>query len=108
MAEPDLKAGLRSLRKSLRQIKSLLALEQLKRSEARPGRPPSFTFDDFIEADLRNEYSFFVSTSMQIHNILNSDPPGLQAAEHQSIKRQLFRIEREAYGLDINKRFCRY
>ena len=108
MAEPDLKAGLRSLRNSLRQIKVLMAWEQLKQSEARPGQPPLFTFNDFIETDLRNEYSFFLSMSVQIHSILNSDSPAVQEAEHQSIKRQLFKIEQEAYGLNLNKRFYRY
>jgi hypothetical protein len=108
MTEPDLKAGLRSLRNSLRQIKALLAWEQLKQSETRPGQPPSFTINDFIEADLRNEYSFFVSISMQIHNILNIDPSPTTQAEHQSIERQLSKIESEAYGLNLNKRFCRY
>ena len=108
MAEPDLKAGLRSLRNSLRQIKALMAWEQLKQSEAKPGQPPSFTFNDFIETDLRNEYSFFSSMSVQIHSILNSDSPAVQEAEHQSIKRQLFKIEQEAYGLNLKKRFYRY
>ena len=108
MAEPDLKAGLQSLRKSLRQIKALLAWEQLRQSEARPGQPPSFTLNDFIETDLRNEYSFFVSISMQIHNILNSNSSSAPNTEHQSIERQLSNIEQEAYGLNLNKRFCRY
>ena len=108
MTEPDLKAGLRSLRKSLRQIKALLTWEQLKQSEARPGQPPSFTINDFIDTDLRNEYSFFVSISMQIHNILNSGPSTTLNPEHRSIERQLSRIEREAYVLNLNKRFYRY
>ena len=108
MSHTDLKAGLRSLRKSLRQIKALLAWEQLKQSEARPGQPPSFTLNDFIETDLRNEYSFFVSISMQIHNILNTNSSSGQKSEHQSIQRQLSKIEREAYGLNLNKQFYRY
>ena len=108
MSEPDLKAGLRSLRNSLRQIKTLLAWEQLKQSEARPGQPPSFTLNDFIETDLRNEYSFFVSISMQIHSILNSDSPAAKKTEHQSMERQLSKIDQEAYGLNLDKRFYRY
>jgi len=108
MEEADLEAGLRSLRKSLRQIKSLLAWEQLKQSEARPGQPPSFAIHDFIETDLKNEYSFFVSISMQIHTILNSDSPAIKKTKHPSIERQLSKIEHEAYGLNLNKRFYRY
>jgi len=107
MAEPDLKAGLRSLRESIKQIRALLAWEELKQSEAKPGQPPSFAIDDFIDTDLRNEYSFFVSISMQIHNILNSDSSPSPKTEHQSIERQLSKIEQEAYGLNLNKRFYR-
>ncbi|MFC1794062.1 hypothetical protein ACFL3Q_10805, partial [Planctomycetota bacterium] len=107
MEDVDLKAGLRSLRNSLRQIKTLLAWEQLKQTEARPDQPPSFTLNDFIETDLRNEFSFFLSVSVQMHSILNDISFTMQEAEHQSIKRQLSRIEQEAYGLNLNKRFCR-
>jgi len=44
MAEADLEAGLKSLRKNLRQIKVLLAWEQLKQAEAKPGRPPGNSY----------------------------------------------------------------
>jgi len=107
MTEPDLRAGLRTLRKSLQQIKALLAWEQLKQAEARPGQPPSFTLNEFIETDLRNEYSFFLSISMQIQGILNDHSPAMPEKEQQSIKRQLSKIEQEAYCLNLNKRFCR-
>jgi len=69
MADADLEAGLKSLRKSLRQIKALLAFEQLKKSEAKPSQPPTFTLNDPTETDLRNEYSFFLFTSIQMHSI---------------------------------------
>ncbi len=62
MTEMDLQAGLRSLRTSLRQIKSLMAWEQLKQAEAKPGEPPTFQAYDPTETDLKNEYSFFLST----------------------------------------------
>lgn len=107
MAEIDLEAGLRSLRKSLQQIKALLAWEQLKQSEARPDQPPGFRISDSIETDLRNEYSFFLSTSMEMHSILNDGLSTVQEADRQSIKRQLSKIEQQAYGLNLNQQFCK-
>lgn len=107
MIEPDLSAGLRSLRNSLRQIKALLAWEQLQHAETRPGQPPSFTLNDFIERDLRNEFSFFLSVSVQMHSILNDKTLAVQVPERQTIKRQLSKIEQEAYGLNLHPRLCR-
>jgi hypothetical protein len=43
MGDVDLEAGLRSLQESLRQIKTLLAWQQLKQAEAKPGQPPGLT-----------------------------------------------------------------
>ena len=60
----DLEAGLRSLRQSLKQIRSLLAWEQLRQSETRPDRQFSFQIYDPIGIDLRNEYSFFLNAAI--------------------------------------------
>jgi len=49
MAEVDLEAGLRSLRRSLRQIRALLAWEELKQSEAKPDQPTAFQINDPIQ-----------------------------------------------------------
>ena len=106
MVEADLKAGLRSLRESLRQIKALLAWEQLKQSEAQPGQPPGFQITDFTETDLENEYSFFLSTSLQIRSLLSDRSIPLLPAARQSIEKQLVKIEQQAYGLNLRQRFC--
>lgn len=107
MEDVDLEAGLRSLRNSLQQMKALLAWEQLKESEARPGQPPAFQISDPTEADLRNEYSFFLSTSVQMHSILDDVSVTMHEADRQSIKRQLSKIEQQVYGLNLQQRFCR-
>ena len=107
MAEVDLQAGLRSLRASLRQIESLMAWEQLKQAEAKPGQPPAFQEYDPTETDLKNEYSSFLSTSVQIHSILNDSSSAIEEAELQSIKRQLKRIDQRAHALNLHGRFCR-
>jgi hypothetical protein len=104
MAEPDLEAGLRTLRKSLRQIKALLAWQQLKQSEARPGQPLAFQINDPIETDLRNEYSFFLSTSVQMHNILNDESVPISLPKRQHLKQELAKIEGQVYGLSLPKR----
>ena len=104
MAKADLEAGLKSLRKSLQQIKSLLAWEQLKQSEARPGQPPSFTLNDPIETDLRNEYSFFLATILQIHTILNSSSIAMPQVKQQRVRAQLAKIERQLYNLNLQQR----
>lgn len=103
MAEPDLRAGLRSLRQSLQQMKDLLAWGQLRQSEARPGQPPSFQIHDPTETDLRNEYSFFLSTMVQIHHLLNDGLENLSEIEEQAIRRQLARIDEEANRLNLHQ-----
>jgi hypothetical protein len=106
MTKVDLEAGLNSLRKSLRQMKALLAWEQLKQAEAKPHQPPAFQINDPIEADLKSEYSFFLSTSVRIHSILNDDSFTMQETEHQNIKKQLAKIEQQVYSLNLHQRFC--
>ena len=104
MADADLEAGLRSLRKSLEQIKALLAWEQLKQSEARPGHSPMLAFDNSVETDLRNEYSFFLFTSAHMHSILNSGAAGISRVKLQCIKQELAKIERRLYSLGLQRR----
>ena len=103
MTEPDLKAGLRSLRASLRQIKSLLAWRQLKQAETRPHQPPAFQISDPSETDLRNECSFFLSTSIQMHIALDDTSLSIAQKERQSIKRQLARIEQDFGSLKLHQ-----
>ena len=103
----DLSAGLRSLRESLRQIKALLAWEELKQSEARPDQPLALILNDPIETDLRNEYSFFLSTSVQMHRFLDDSSGSAPAAERQKVQRQLVKIEQQLQGLNLHRRFLR-
>ena len=105
MAEADLEAGLRSLRKSLRQIKALLAWEQLKQAEARPNQPPSFTLNEPVEEDLKSEYSFFLFTSVQIHNALSDITANTSETNLRQIKHELAKIERQFHSLGLQQRF---
>jgi len=105
MAQPDLEAGLRSLRKSLQQIETLLAWQELKQSELTPDHTPGFTLlQDSVGTDLRNEYSFFLFTAMQIHTVLNDNTVDLSNIQRQQIKQQLAKIESQLYSLNLQKR----
>ena len=107
MAEVDVEAGLKSLRASLRQIKSLMAWMQLKQAEAGPGRPPRPQIRDPTETELRDEYSFFLSISVQMHHILGDASFDIDGADRQSIKKKLAKIERQFNNLNLYQRFCR-
>jgi hypothetical protein len=108
MAEPDFEAGLRSLRKSLQQIKTLLEWEHLQKVELRPHEPPGFRITDSVETDLRNEYSFFLATALQIHSILNDTSLIMPEEKRQSIRSQLVKIEQQLYSLNLNHKLCTY
>jgi hypothetical protein len=105
MAEVDLQAVMRSLRASLRQIKSLMAWEQLKQSEARPDQPPAYQISDPTETDLRNEYSFFLSASTQMHNMLNDSAGVVSKAKLQHLEIQLAKVEQQLHNLNLHRRF---
>jgi len=107
MEKADLQAELESPRESLRQMKALLAWEQLKQSEAKPGQPAAFHIHDPTETELRNEYSYFLSTAVKIHHALNHGPVSLSDKARHTIKRQLTKIELEVYGLHLHQRFWR-
>lgn len=105
MVDIDLEAGLKKLKQSLRQIKALLAWEELKRSEAMPNQPPAFTLNDLTETDLRNEYSSFLSSSVRVHSILYDNTTKATKAKHQKIKVELIKIERQFNSLNLQQRF---
>jgi hypothetical protein len=107
MTEPDVNTRLRSLRQNLAQMKALLAWEQLKQSEIRPGQPPAFQMYDPTPEQLRDEYSFFVATALDVHSVLNDHSPRISKAARESVRRQLVRIEKEVDGLDLQQRFWR-
>jgi len=104
MESVDLQAGLRSLSESLGRIKDLLAWGQLKQSEAWPGQPPSFQIHDPTETDLRNEYSFFLSTSMQMHAIVNECHASIPAPAREVVRRTLVKLQQQVYQLNLHQR----
>lgn len=85
-------------------MKDLLAWGQLQQSEVRPGQPPSFQIPDPTETDLRNEYSFFLSTSRQIHALLNDRDASIPAPAREAIRKTLAKLEQEAHQLNLQQR----
>ena len=105
MEELDLDKVLRNLRDSLQEMKALLAWEQLKQSEVRPGQPPAFTIYDPTETDLKNEYSFFLSTLVQMHSNLKDHSLNISETKYQDINRQLTKIEQQFNSLNLHQRY---
>ena len=85
-------------------MKDLLAWGQLKQQEARPGEPPSFQIYDPTEVDLRNEYSLFLSTSVQIHAILNERHASVPAPAREAVRKALAKLEQQVYQLNLHQR----
>jgi hypothetical protein len=108
MEDIDLQAGLRSLNESLGRMKDLLAWGQLKQSEARPDQPPSFQIYDPTATDLRDEYSHFLSTSIQIHGILHEHGASILAPVREILRRKLAKLEQEARQLNLHRRCLGY
>jgi hypothetical protein len=104
MEKTDLQAGLRSLNASLGRMRDLLAWGQLKQQEARPGEPPSFQIYDPTVTDLRNEYSHFLSTSVQIHGILREHSASIPVPLRATFQRRLAKLEQEAHQLSLHRR----
>jgi len=104
MSEADFQAGLRSLRESLRRIKALLAWQQLAEAESRPHELLGFRIADSVETDLRNEYSFFLATALQLHGILNDTSLTIPEAKRQNIRNQLAKIEQQLYSLNLSQK----
>ena len=100
----DLKAGLQSLRASARQLESLTAWRQLQAAEARSSCFSGFPVHDILETDLRNEYSFFLSISLQMHAVLNDRSLDISKDQRLVAKRQLARIEQRVCRLRLPSR----
>lgn len=105
MEKADLQAGLQSLRESLRQMKSLLAWEQLKESEKKPGQPPAFEVYDPTETDIRNEFSFFLASLATIHDSLDNSRKAISEKSRQNFKCRLLKLEQEVSALNLHRRF---
>ena len=109
MEEVDIEAKLKDLQDTVDQIKALLAWEQLKRAEARPGIPPGFVLNDSVEQDIKNQYSRFLMVRLEIHGILNNpDAFSRSSCAITVLQQRLKHVEREFQGLGLCERFIKF
>ena len=109
MEEVNIEAKCKELRNTLEEIKGLLAWEQLKHSEVKPGQPPGFVLADPVDQDIKNQYSRFLAVRVQIRSILNSpDPSGGSAGRIGILRQKLTQAEREFQNLNLNERFIKF
>ena len=67
----QIEVGLRELRASIKRMKELLEWRKLQKQEEKGRRtPPSFRFQDRLEADIKIEEGFFWKSVFEIHDVL--------------------------------------
>ncbi len=94
--EKRIEAALRDLRASIKKMKELSEWQKLKKQEEKGRRmPPSFRFQDRLEADIRIEEGFFWKTVFEIQDAL--EERGDSTAKRQ--RERLVKIENEMRGL---------
>ena len=110
MEKVNVEAVIRGLSQSVRQIKALLAWQDLKETERKPGQPPSFRIDSHVEEDLRNEYSFFVKMALDLAEFLEQTRPGTRTVDEGQRRRwkeRLSRLEEEVRKMGVGERLIR-
>ena len=108
MAKAIIQKQLNILHDTLEELKGLLAWEELKRSEARPGEPPGFILGDTLQEDIKNQYSRFLAIRLHLHGILNSlEHASLPEDDTTAVKQELIKMEREFQNLNLSERFIK-
>jgi len=106
MEPVNIMAALKDLSKCLREIRSLLAWKELAEGEAKPGTPPSFRINHHIEEDVRHQCGFFLKTTMDLHEFLNTDGrKSLSESVQEAVRKKLRRMERRFDKLKLTERF---
>ena len=109
MAQSNIQMQLTNLQDTLEELKGLLAWEELKRSEARPGVPPGFTIGDDMEQGIKNQYSRFLMTRLQLRSLLdNSDTSSLSKCKMATLRQRLIQTEKEFHCLSLHERFIKF
>jgi hypothetical protein len=66
----QIEIGLRELRASIKRMKELLEWRKLRKQEERSDVPPSFRFQDRLDADIKIEEGVFWKTVFEIQQLL--------------------------------------
>jgi len=94
-----IEAGLRELRASIRRMKELLEWKKLKEEEKHNDMPPSFRFQDRLEADIKIEEGFFWKSVFEIQDVLGTrdDDAAKKARERMAkLEREMRELTRRA------------
>lgn len=106
MTEVDIDARLQALTDLLENMKALLAWEQLKNEEARPGQPPGFTVQENIDADLKRLYSTFQMQALELRSLIDDQYRFiLPEAQRQEYRRRFQHKDSELKRLSLPIRF---
>ena len=109
MEQSNTQMQLNSLQDTFEELKGLLAWDELKRSEARPGDPPGFTIGNDIEQDIKNQYSRFLMIRLQVRSLLdNPDTSSLSESKRVMLRKSLIQIENEFHCLNLHERFIKF
>lgn len=106
MEPQNIPQQLHQLQESLSKMKALLAWEQLKLAEARPGDNPGFTIQDSLANDLRNHYLFFAVTSFELHgDLVTFYGTNLAEEDQRCYLMELRHLEGQFRALQLDARF---
>ena len=100
MAEPNIAEALRSLRRSLKNLKALLEWSKLVREHRKPHQPPAFRIDRGLQQEMRTEYSFFIKTAMEVRQALRKGQSG-DSETRRRHHRRLKRLEEQFRKLEL-------
>ena len=103
MKKQDLQPALNELGSLLEDMKTLLEWHKLKQFEAEQNCASTVRFYDTTTMDLKDKYSSFLSLASQIHAAVGEE--GLAADKFKTLKKQLAKMEHQAYFLGSAIRF---
>lgn len=109
MTEMHIGAALQQLENTLTELKSLLAWEELKQAEARPGERPGFTLGDTVEEDIKNAYSCFLAHDLELkHTLCHLHGTSLTQGRKEALRRKMADLERRFRQLHLAQRFIKF
>ena len=109
MTEMQINSALQQLEKDLADLKSLLAWEELKQTEARPGEPPGFTIGDTVGEDIKNSYSSFLAHHLELkHTFCNLNNNTISLHKKQTFQRKLAELEKQFRQINLTTRFIKF
>ena len=101
--------ALQQLENTLAELKSLLAWEELKQAEARPGDPPGFIIADTVQEDIKNTYSCFLARHLELkHAVFHLNDKELSLRKKQTFQRKLANLEKQFRQLNLTQRFIKF